>query len=180
MHLPLHAIADFFNKRWPHLNAHRTFQSKVENRLCLVERNIMLPLKLVCLFFVCRHLFFMDLELDPESARVVALSSVKIFFLLYLPLTIGCSIMISGIRSLPLWYIELVVLTVAILDIILLSALTLITGGLESPLFWFYLLVRIAAHAMITHLFYFIFVYSRSCHPKRSTPIRRFRRYVHS
>ena len=141
MHLPLHSIADFFNKRWPHLNAHRTFQSKVENRLCLVERNIMLPLKLVCLFFVCRHLFFMDLELDPESARVVALSSVKIFFLLYLPLTIGCSIMISGIRSLPLWYIELVVLTVAILDIILLSALTLITGGLESPLFWFYLLL---------------------------------------
>ena len=141
MHLPLHAIADFFNKRWPHLNAHRTFQSKVENRLCLVERNIMLPLKLVCLFFVCRHLFFMDLELDPESARVVALSSVKIFFLLYLPLTIGCSIMISGIRSLPLWYIELVVLTVSILDIILLSALTLITGGLESPLFWFYLLL---------------------------------------
>ena len=27
---------------------------------------------------------------------------------------------------------------------------------------------------------FLLFFYSRSCHPKRSTPIRRFRRYVHS
>ncbi|MEK9864472.1 MAG: hypothetical protein VW804_15075, partial [Verrucomicrobiota bacterium] len=73
--------------------------------------------------------------------RAVALDTVRFFFVIYLLITVGCSIMIAGIRTLPLWYVELVVLIAAILDIILLSALTMITGGLNSPLFWFYLLL---------------------------------------
>ncbi|MGA0409254.1 MAG: hypothetical protein ACO3PR_14290, partial [Limisphaerales bacterium] len=141
MRRTLQALADFFAKRWPHLNAESDFQRKIVSRLCMVERNIMLPIKLGLILVVLRFLFFSAEVYPSPHSRAVALDTVRFFFVIYLLITVGCSIMIAGIRTLPLWYVELVVLIAAILDIILLSALTMITGGLNSPLFWFYLLL---------------------------------------
>ena len=135
-------LASFFKKRWPHLEKNRDVESKrIASRIKTDECDFGLPVKACLLLLLGYYLFFSNWVHDVANTREVALTIVRQFFIIYTFLNIGCGIMIAGMKQLPLWFNQLIVLAISVLDMLFLSALTLVTGGFQSLLFWLFLLL---------------------------------------
>jgi len=142
--MPFEQIAHFFQKRWPHLGAGQDVaRRRIEERIRTVECHFGLPVKICAILMLGYYLFFSNWFDDIQSTRDVALATVRFFFVIYTVINIGAGIMIAGMHQLPLWTNQLVVLVIAIFDVLLLSALTLVTGGFDSLLYWIFLLLII-------------------------------------
>ncbi|MDG1889674.1 MAG: ATP-binding protein [Verrucomicrobiota bacterium] len=145
-------LAQFFKERWPHLNTtHDVARQRIEDRIKTIECDFGLPVKSCVLMLIAYFLFFSNWLSSIENTRDVALACVRMFFIPYAIMNIGGGIMIAGMRQLPLWFNQLVVMVMTILDVLLLSALTLLTGGFQSLLFWLYLLL-IIRNALSIHV----------------------------
>lgn len=119
-------------------------QRQIAFRLRLIERNFGIPVKTAALILVGYYLFFTRWSgTDIETDREVALAMVQFFFVLYGILSIGCGMMLSGMNQLPLRFSQLVVLVVAVLDIFFVAAMTLVTGGFDSPIYWIFVVLII-------------------------------------
>ncbi len=118
-------------------------------RIRLVERNIGLPVKGVAIAALVYSLFFYHWFGDAQAKDVqptvqisvveVALEVVQRFFLIYLVLNVGVGAVLLGMRQFPVALVENVVFGVCLLDGLFLAALTVVTGGFDSVLFWAYL-----------------------------------------
>jgi signal transduction histidine kinase len=137
-------LASFFKKRWPHLDTSRDVESRrIANRIKTVECDFGLPVKACILLLLGYYLFFSNWVDDVTNTREVALAIVRLFFIIYTVINVGCGIMIAGMNQLPLWFNQLIVLVITVFDMLFLSSLTLVTGGFESLLFWLFLLLII-------------------------------------
>lgn len=133
-------LGAFFRRRWPRLETtNDPHQRQVAFRLRLVERNFGLPVKAAALVLLGYYLFRTNwFDARIESDREVALAVVRYFYVLYLILSVSAGIMLSGMQQLPLRFSQLVVLVVAVVDILFVAAMTLITGGFDSPIYWLF------------------------------------------
>jgi signal transduction histidine kinase len=111
-------------------------------RIRFMERNIGLVVRLVVILVLFYYLFYSN-WFDPttviQEVQEVALELVQRFFLIYALLSLAAGIMLWGMDQLPLKFIRWVVFTMALIDGIFLAALTLVTGGFDSILFWIFL-----------------------------------------
>jgi signal transduction histidine kinase len=116
-------------------------------RIRYMERNIALPVKAAVAIVLCYYLFFSHwfesvtvrqgtMEALP---REVALETIRRFFLIYVVLNSGVASLLIAMDQLPLKWIQHVVFTISWIDGVFLSALTLITGGFDSVLYWGFL-----------------------------------------
>jgi signal transduction histidine kinase len=108
-------------------------------RIWHVERNIGLPVKAVLLAVLFYYLFFARWVDDFPSSHQVVLETVQRFFLLYIVFNVGGAFILMGMEQFPLMLVRWVVFTVCLLDLVLLAALTLVTGGFDSILYWGFL-----------------------------------------
>lgn len=133
-------LGELCRKWWPSLHqADDPHQRQIAYRLGLVERDFGLPVKASVVVLLGYYLFFSNwFDSQLESEREVALSVVRTFFVLYVLLSASAGIMIGGMKQLPLRLIQLIVLLAAILDIFLVAALTVVTGGFDSPVYWLF------------------------------------------
>jgi signal transduction histidine kinase len=111
---------------------------RARQRLELMERTLMLPVKL---FFVA--MIFVSFRYSPwvweiTNALEVTLETVELIFWCYIGLNVLLALPLFAIRRLPLALVQWTTFTSAMADGLLLAAMTLITGGLGSILFWLF------------------------------------------
>jgi signal transduction histidine kinase len=108
-------------------------------RIRVVERNLGVPVKafLVVLlaYFFWWSRWFDEVVLFRESFLEV----VQSFFLLYVILNVAAGVLLMLMDKLPSGLVRETVLVVCLVDALFLGALTVITGGFDSILFWLFL-----------------------------------------
>jgi signal transduction histidine kinase len=107
------------------------------SRILAVQRNIVLPARLMVTAVVLYYLFYsrwMDLE-EAATPREVVLKTLQRYFIVYLICSAIAAILLI-LRRFPANLVQWVVFVVGLLDGLLLAGLTIETGGFGSNLFW--------------------------------------------
>src|SRR5437667_3887268 len=108
-------------------------------RVRSVERNIVLPTKVAVIALLVWFLFFSKWFEDVYTFREAVLLTVRLFFLIYVVVNLAAAVILAGMDELPFKLIREVVLVEAVVDILFWGAMTVVTGGFDSMLFWLFL-----------------------------------------
>ena len=104
-----------------------------------IERNVGLCVKALTIIILFYYLYFSNWFDDVTTEREIALEIVRRFFLIYFVANLAFGSILVGMDQLPLPLVTRVVFTSNFMDTLLVSALTLVTGGFDSVLFWVYI-----------------------------------------
>ncbi len=115
-------------------------------RLEFMERRLMLPVKAAGLAIVFYYLFFAIRVEDITPTRLVAsetyqywtvlLKGVQTTYLFYFILNLAAGFFLFSMRQFSFALVQWLVFVVGVLDALFVAALTLVTGGFDSILFW--------------------------------------------
>src|SRR2546425_12666565 len=108
-------------------------------RLQSIERDIILPVKAVFVGILFYNLYFSRWFEDAALPRSVAQEIVERFFLIYLLLNVAVAFILIFGRRFPLLLVQRVIFTSNFVDGLFLAALTFVTGGFDSILYWLFL-----------------------------------------
>ena len=114
-------------------------------RLKLMERDIGVPVKVAVLGLMAYFLFFSDYVQHKDfivRERVeIALGPVQQFFLGYLLVNVGAIMFFLFFNRWPLRVVHWVTLVIGFIDGLVVSALVVITGGLDSTVYWVFIVL---------------------------------------
>ena len=114
-------------------------------RLKLMERDIGVPVKVAVLGLMAYFLFFSDYVQHKDfivRERVeIALGPVQQFFLGYLLVNVGAIMFFLFFNRWPLRVVHWVTLVMSFIDGLVVSALVVITGGLDSTVYWVFIVL---------------------------------------
>ena len=106
-------------------------------RLRLVERRVMLPIKLVVLVvLIYGSDHFLLVNQENQSAADLVLEYVVWAIPFYAGINILGAIVLQMMEKLQLRLVQLTVFTLGLLDSIVLASLSLVSGGYDSVLYW--------------------------------------------
>lgn len=105
-------------------------------RIQTFQRDIVLPIKGLLILTLVYYFYFSNWIDQPRLNREVALDSVRHFFLFYVLVTIAAGAVFVAVRRLPLNAMQGTVFVLGFLDALLFAALTMITTGYDSILYW--------------------------------------------
>lgn len=116
-------------------------------RIRAVERDIILPIKVLVMGVLCYYLFFSRWFESVVSVRDVALEYLRGFYQFYVAINVPAAWVLMTMDRLPLAVVRWTVFTIGLVDGLFLAALTLVTGGVDSILYWAFpgLIIRGAA-----------------------------------
>ena len=112
---------------------------RARRRIEFMECNVMLPVKL----FIAALIFY-SFKYSPwigsiTSTPDVVVETVQAAFKFYLVASLGLAIPLLAVRRLPLAVLQWTTVTNALVDGLFLAAMTLVTGGMDSILFWLFI-----------------------------------------
>jgi signal transduction histidine kinase len=107
-------------------------------RLQAVERDVILPVKAVFVGILVYNFIFSRWFEDVALTRSVAHQVVVRFFLIYLLLNAAVAFILVFSRKLPTVLVQRVIFTASFVDGLFLAALTFVTGGFDSLLYWLF------------------------------------------
>jgi signal transduction histidine kinase len=108
-------------------------------RILKIQKNIVVPAKLVILVAVVYYLFFSQWRQDPEmQSKAAVLRMLQQMTVGYVLFTLAVALLLLAMRRFPLRWVQWLVLATGLADGIFLAAMTLINGGFESTLFWIF------------------------------------------
>jgi len=110
-------------------------------RIAVMERNVMLPVKTV---FIGIILYSFDVT--PwfgltSSTLDVTVETVQYIFWFYILATIILGAILMSLEKLPLAVIQWTVVTSSLVDGLFIAGMALLTGGLDSILFWLFIVL---------------------------------------
>jgi signal transduction histidine kinase len=105
------------------------------HRILALQRNIVLPSKLVVIAVVFYHLYFSRWTDDMEISRVV-LDTMQNLFGPYVLLNLAIAASFFVVRQFPPGAVQWLVFMAGLLDGMFLGGLTVLTGGFDSILYW--------------------------------------------
>lgn len=108
-------------------------------RIEVIERNIILPVKLLAVCGLAYFMFFTRWFESETNALDIAIENLKYFVLIYGAFNLAAAPILLNTRRLPLALMQWSVFTIFLVDGIFLAALALHTGGYDSILFWLFL-----------------------------------------
>jgi signal transduction histidine kinase len=110
-------------------------------RITIMERDFVLPLKAAGISMLLYSFFFSPSSWMTHvlSALEIAVESTQYFFWVYIGINIIVAALLLNIRRLPPFVIEWAVFIMSLVDGIFVAALTLVTGGPDSVLYWIFL-----------------------------------------
>jgi signal transduction histidine kinase len=108
-------------------------------RLKAVERDIVLPIKLLYVSILIYFFYFSTWYGELGTGREIAEAAVERLFVIYLLVNGALAAFLIGKRRLPLVRAQRAIFGVSVLDALFLAALTLVTGGFDSILYWLFL-----------------------------------------
>lgn len=112
---------------------------RARRRIQLMERTVMLPARIFFVAVIYHSFRYTPWVVQISSALDVTVETVQWIFGAYILLSALLILPLFAIQRLPLAVVQWSVYTSALVDGLLLSAMTLITGGIDSILFWLYL-----------------------------------------
>jgi signal transduction histidine kinase len=112
---------------------------RARRRIELMERNLMLPVKLFFIGTIYYSFNYSPWVSQVSSALDVTVETVQLIFWFYILLNVLLAMPLFAMKKLPLALVQWTVVTSALVDGLLLAGMTLITGGMESILFWLFL-----------------------------------------
>src|SRR6266496_1324269 len=105
-------------------------------RVRSIERNVVLPIKGAIIALLVWSLFFSKWFDDAYTYREAVLLTVRLFFMIYVVVNLAAAIILAGMNELPFKLIREVVLVEVVIDILFWAAMTVVTGGFDSMLYW--------------------------------------------
>jgi signal transduction histidine kinase len=112
-------------------------------RIIMMERNIMLPIKAV---FIGMIFYSFDkgawIGLENNTLDVVV-ETVQFIFWCYIPANIILALILFAAERLPLAVVQWTVVTSSLVDGIFIAGMAMLTGGLDSVLFWLFVVLII-------------------------------------
>ena len=108
-------------------------------RIEVIERNIILPVKLLVVSGLVYFLYFTRGFNSENNALDIAIESLKRFVLIYGAFNLAAAPILLNMRRLPLALLQWSIFTIFLMDGFFLAALTFLTGGYDSILFWLFL-----------------------------------------
>jgi signal transduction histidine kinase len=117
------------------------------HRILLVERNIVLPVKAVFIAMIMYSFDFRPWYGTEASVMEVVVETVQYSFWFYLVISMVVALLLAVAEHLPLAVVQWMVVADGLVDGLLIAGLALISGGLDSILFWLFvaLIIRNAA-----------------------------------
>src|SRR5438876_852652 len=134
----LEACARFFQRVIKLLEIPAPEAEQWIRRITVMEREIMLPIKLVGILMIYSF-YFTRWTGYAHTALEINVEAVEYFFWVYVGVNTVFAAFLLGMRRLPLALMQWVVFVMILGDGLFLSALTLVTGGYESILYWLFL-----------------------------------------
>ena len=110
-------------------------------RITVMELHLVLPIKAAGIAMLLYSFYFTPWIGKVSSALDVAVESTQYFFGLYIGVNIVVAGLLLGMRRLPLALVQWVVFAMSLVDGIFLSALTMVSGGYDSILYWLFLVL---------------------------------------
>jgi signal transduction histidine kinase len=109
------------------------------DRITTMERDIVLPLKAAGIAMLL-HSFYFTLWFGNVLGELeIAVETTQYFLWIYIGLNVVVAVMLLAMRRLPLPLVSWGVFAMSLVDGIFLSALTVVTGGYDSILYWLFL-----------------------------------------
>jgi signal transduction histidine kinase len=110
-------------------------------RLQSIERNLVLPLKAVAIGIILYSLHLTPWFGMPLGSLEVTVTTINTLFAAYVVINIlGAFILLSSNR-LSFTLVQWSVFAISLVDAIFIGALTLVSGGYDSPLFWLFVVM---------------------------------------
>ena len=114
--------------------------ARARRRIEMMERDVMLPARLFVIGLIAYSFNFSPPWMGQVgSALDVTVETVQFIFWFYIPLSVVLAVPLLLAWRLPLAVMQWTVVTSALADALLLAAMTLITGGMDSILYWLFL-----------------------------------------
>lgn len=108
-------------------------------RLRTVERDVVLPVKAVFIALLLYNLYFANWFEDASLPQTVAQQTIERFFLIYLVINASVAGVLIYARKMAEALVQRIIFTSSFIDGLFLSALTFVTGGFDSVLYWLFL-----------------------------------------
>jgi signal transduction histidine kinase len=110
-------------------------------RIVIMERNVMLPVKAV---FIGMILYSFDFDITPwvglaSNTLDVVVETVQYLFWFYILANFILAAILFAAERLPLAIVQWTVVTSSLVDGIFIAGMMLLTGGLDSILFWLFM-----------------------------------------
>ncbi len=121
------------------LSTSRTDTAHQSDRLRFMERDIGLLVKLIVWGILYYYLFLSNWFEGVNKVGEITLDIVRRFFIAYLVINIFVALTLFLMGRLPLSLVQSVMFASNFIDGLFLSAVTLLTGGLESSAYWVFL-----------------------------------------
>jgi len=112
--------------------------ARLLRRIELMERNVMLPVRAVFIAVIFYSFSFSHWFGERMSLVDITVETVQYIFWFYIPANIVLTVPLLNVRRLPLAVVQWTVVTSSLVDGLLIAGMTLITGGLDSILFWLF------------------------------------------
>lgn len=114
--------------------------SRQRERIVAVERDLVLPVKLILITYLFFDVFYTEWFWDPIITReFIQISTLQTYFFAYASANLIGARYILAARSTPLGHLRPLIIAFAVLDILMLAVLTFITDGFSSSVFWLFL-----------------------------------------
>lgn len=114
-------------------------QPEMASRLQAVERDIVLPVKAVVIGVLLYNLYYTKWFEDASTPWSVAQYTVERFFLIYLALNAVVAGILIFSQQVGSVFVQRVIFTSNFVDGLFVAALTFVTGGFDSILYWLFL-----------------------------------------
>ena len=102
------------------------------------ERDIILPIKALTILTLVYYLYFSDWFGALSTPRTVAFETIQRYFVIYVVLNALVGSLFIFVRQLPLNFIQWTTYTMGLLDALLFAALTFVTEGFDSLVYWMF------------------------------------------
>ena len=112
---------------------------RARRRIELMERTIMLPVKLFFVAMIFRSFNYSPWVNQISSALDVTVETVQLIFGFYIGLSVLLALPLFALSRVPLALVQWTTFTSALVDGLLLAAMAMLTGGIDSILYWLFL-----------------------------------------
>jgi signal transduction histidine kinase len=112
--------------------------ARLVRRIAVMERDVMLPVKLTFIFMLSYSFDYSPWVGQISSTLDVTVETVQYLFWFYVVANALLAIFLLPLERLPLAVVQWTVVTGSLVDGIFVAGLALVTGGLDSVLFWLF------------------------------------------
>jgi len=109
------------------------------DRITMMERDIVLPLKAAGIAMLVHSFYFTPWFGKVLGTLEIAVETTQYFLWIYITLNVLVASILLAMRHVPLPLVSWAVFAMSLIDGVFLSALTVVTGGYDSILYWLFL-----------------------------------------